>query len=694
MTEIPSEAFSIEIRSLGYKVQSREITSGNRSSLLKFEMQESALSMNEIVVTGTMQPTFVSVSPVKIDVITSNYLNTYMPGAATSIVEGVSLVNGVQEVVACGVCFTNSISINGLPGPYTTILMDGTPIYGNLASVYGLNGIPSMVIDRFEVIKGSSSTLYGSEAVAGVINIITKAPSSQPKLAIDVMGTSHFESFGNFSIVPSIGKSAGFVGVNYSYINDFDDENGDGFGDNINLDRVSLFSKWKIGRKSGRNFNIAGKYYYEDRRNGVEEYLKNRNYHTFRGSDQVYGESIYTKRFEVFGSYEVGSKLKLDFSGSTHRQDSYYGSDAYKATQDMVFTNLVWNSIGKKHNLTGGLTNRFQVYDDNTIATQADGETAPDRQYIPGVFAQDEWILSDWFTLLTGTRLDYYEDHGVIFAPRLSTKNKLGEWTTFRANFGTGFRVVNLFTEDHAFVTGQREIVIAEALKPEESYNSSINLNHVFTLGRSQGMIDVDAYYTYFTNKINPDYDALPNQIIYENTDGHAISKGVGISIQQEFDFPLAFNIGVNIQEVTETEEGIESDIPFSTRWSGVFTANYRLKGKALSIAYTANVTGSMALPEVFDVTSDGLLSSTPRPTDSKPFAIHKIQVNKDFSKGWSLYGGIQNLFDYSQAWSPLVGFNDPAASLGFSENFDTAYAYSPIHGRELYLGLKWQVNR
>ena len=180
------------------------------------------------MVTGTMQPTFVSASPVKIDVVTAKHLNTYIPGAATSVVEGMSLINGVQEVVACGVCFTNSISINGLPGPYTAVLMDGSPIYGNLASVYGLNGIPSMIIDRFEVIKGPSSTLYGSEAVAGVINIITKDPENQPVFSADVMGTSHSESFGNFSVAPSIGKSNGFLGLNYAYINDFDDENNDG----------------------------------------------------------------------------------------------------------------------------------------------------------------------------------------------------------------------------------------------------------------------------------------------------------------------------------------------------------------------------------------------------------------------------------------------------------------------------------
>ncbi len=688
-----TEDIVLEIRSIGFKPISRKIGKSDLGIPIRIDLTEMTFSMGEVVVTGTMQPTFVAQSPVKIDVVTSTYLNTYLPAAASGLVEGISLVNGVQEVTACGVCFTNSISINGLPGPYTAVLMDGTPIYGNLASVYGLNGIPSMIIDRFEVIKGPSSTLYGSEAVAGVINIITKNPASQPAASIDVMGTTHLESFGNFSFAPKIGKSAGFLGVNYAYINDFDDENGDGFGDNVNLDRVSLFSKWEISRKNGRKFSLAGKYYYEDRRNGIEEYLTDRNYQMLRGSEQVYGESIYTHRLELFGSYEFIQNIKIDFSGSTHRQDSYYGADRYRASQDILFSNLLWNEVLGSHGLTVGLTNRFQVYDDNTIATENNGSSQPDRQYIPGVFVQDEWEWSNKLTVLGGARLDQYENHGVIFSPRLSSKYKLQEWTTLRANFGTGFRIVNLFTEDHAFVTGQREVVILEALKPEESYNFSLNLNHVFTLGNSQGMIDLDAYYTHFANKITPDYDASPDQIIYANTKGFAVSRGIGINLQQELAIPLTYNLGLNLQDVSETEFGETSKIQFAPRWSGVFTANYQFEEANLTLSVTSRFTGPIALPLVYDLDNSGNEVSNPRPTKSAVFGIHTMQVNHVMKNGLSIYGGIQNLFNYTQPWSPLVAFNDPNANPGFSDRFDTSYAYSPIHGRELYLGVRWTTD-
>lgn len=702
--ELDPGSYTIVITSIGYTSYSKQIDL-SANMVLDVTLADGALGLEEVVVTGTMKPVFVSQSPIKVDVVTSKHLEMYLPAASSSILESIALVNGVQEVVACGVCFTNSISINGLPGPYTAVLMDGTPIYGNLASVYGLNGIPNMIIDRFEVIKGPNSTLYGSEAVAGVINIITKDPAKQPVAEIDVMGTSQAELFGNVAIAPRIGNSSGYIGLNYAMLSQYEDRNNDGFGDGANLDRYSLFTKWNIGRRSGKPFTIAAKYYYEDRRNGVEAFVRDRNYKWLRGDTSVYGESIYTRRAEVFGSYVLSTNqsLKIDYSASMHDQDSYYGSDHYVADQKIAFANLIYNKPLANHDLLLGITNRYQYYNDNTVATSdslATGEWVDmaDNQYIPGMFIQDEWTPSDKTSLLMGLRMDHYSHHGLIWSPRLNLKYKAGTWTTARLNLGTGFRVVNLFTEDHAFVTGQRTIEITEDLKPEESYNASANLNHVFTWGSSQGMIDVDAFYTYFTNKIIPNYD-VPGKIVYANTEGYAQTKGVGINFSQEFRIPFTFNAGLTLMETTETEtdnQGVASTrrVEFAPRMSAVFTANYQMKKLGMSIGYTMNLTGRMALPEVYDLDDEGNPLLTPRSTESEPFSIHNIQVSKSLKGNFSLYGGIQNIFDYIQPISPLTGYNDPTANPGFSSYFDTAYAFAPIHGREFYLGVKWSLAR
>ena len=154
------------------------------------------------------------------------------------------------------------------------------------------------------------------------------------------------------------------------------------------------------------------------------------------------------------------------------------------------------------------------------------------------------------------------------------------------------------------------------------------------------------------------------------------------------------------MQRATETEideSGIASTsgIEFSSDWGAVAILNYEWRKQQLLFAYTARFTGEMTLPEVFDLDQNGNVLGTPRPTQSNPFSIHTLQITKSIKKkNLAIYLGVQNIFDYRQAYSPLIGFNDPNAAPGFSDAFDTAYSYSPLHGREFYVGLKWNTGR
>lgn len=619
--------------------------------------------------------------------------------APTNLIEAISLVSGVQEEVACGVCFTNTIRINGLPGAYTAVLIDGTPMYGNLASIYALNGLPTTMIERIEITKGPSSTIFGSEAVAGAINVLTKNPSKEPLISLDIMGTSHLESFNNLSVAGTLGKFSGMVGLSHAYVGTNHDDNGDGFGDLINLDRVSAFAKLTMKRPKNRRFSLFARYYYEDRRNGVEDFVKGRNYLQLRGNDLIYGESIFTQRWELLGTYDLPTEeyFKLDYSFSGHYQDSYYGSDYYNATQYVGYTNFNWNKYVKGHGITAGVNFRYQYYDDNTLATvDSVAGNVPSHQFIPGLFLQDAWDLSKKVALLYGCRLDYFQAHGFIPAPRFNLKYKPDTWTTFRLNFGTGFRIVNLFTEDHAFITGNRQVEITEQIQPERSYNGSLNFNYVFTMGSSQGTFNLDGFYTYFTNAIFPDY-SQPNKIVYKNLNGYAQTRGFSANYSQQFTFPLALSLSYNMQWADQTdidEQGNKTTgtLEYTPLYSGSLVVNYTYKPWHLNLAYTATLTGPMQLPEVFDLDGNGNPLPSARPTTSKPFSMHNVQITKDFPKlNLSLYIGAQNLLDYRQEISPLVGYNDPNAPAGFSEHFDTAYAYSTIHGREFYFGLRWK---
>ena len=150
----------LRVTAMGFKAKFINVPASEDKTinLGKIMLEEDVLGLEEVVVTANFKETFVKDSPIKIDVITSRFLTKQI--TPVNLIESVSLINGVSEVVACGVCYTNSVSINGLPGPYSAILIDGSPMNGNLASVYGLNGIPNALIEKIEVVKKNGGIFF------------------------------------------------------------------------------------------------------------------------------------------------------------------------------------------------------------------------------------------------------------------------------------------------------------------------------------------------------------------------------------------------------------------------------------------------------------------------------------------------------------------------------------------------------
>ncbi len=694
---LPPGTYTVMVSMVGYET-ARFSIEVPASKAYEFELKSNS-DLETVTITGTLNEVNVRDAAVKVEVLSSKRIELFMPPVSSSLVDAIQLINGVREVVACGVCGTNSISINGLPGPYTAILIDGMPIYGNLASVYGLNGIPASAIDRIEVTKGPNSTLYGSEALAGIVNIITKTPEKQPLLSTDALLTSHAELFTGMSTATRLGAANFLLSYNGLYADHFEDRDRDGFSDAPHIDRHSVFTKASFKGANQSPVHIAARFLWEDRRNGVKPFLDRRGYQQLRGDDSIYGESIYTRRWELFGSAVLwkAQNVKLDFSASRHDQDSYYGSDNYTAAQDILFVNLTRNRPLGNHRILTGLGYRYQAYNDNTPATQnPEGADRAEVQHIPAVFAEDEWTLGQKWQLLSGLRMDYYRLHGVILSPRVNVKYAADSESTVRLNVGTGFRIVNLFAEDHAFISGQRALEIEGDLSPERSVSGNLNFNRRYSLGSGYGSIDADLYYTHFFNKIAPDYSD-PAKIVYGNSQGFARTSGFALNWSQSFAFPLSFTLGGLVQRAVIQEENTEGrletqPLEFAPDWSSVATINYRISRWGLSLGYSANLTGPMKLPEVYDLDENGIPLAESRPLRSPITARHNIQIQWETKKSWTLYAGIQNLFDELQSVSPLTGYNDPNAAVGFSPYFDTSYAYATGHGREYFIGARCEI--
>jgi outer membrane receptor for ferrienterochelin and colicins len=695
---------SLIITMVGYKPDT--IAVAGISSELIVAMNPLPGQLEDVVVTGTMKAVQKTASPVPVEVYTPAF---FRRNPTPTIFDALQLVNGVRPQLNCNVCNTGDIHINGLEGPYTMVLIDGMPIVSSLSSVYGLSGIPNSLVERIEVVKGPASSLYGSEAIGGLINVITKNPAKAPLLSAEVSTTS----WGEYSLDAGLKykpfkKTNALLGVNYFNFSKRYDKNGDNFTDVTLQHRISVFNKFNFDRKNNRQANIAARYIYEDRWGGDMRWSKE-----FRGGDSIYGESIYTARYELIGNYQLPVKENLLFSWSynSHLQRSVYGVSRYDAVQRVAFGQLTWDKAIGKHDLLAGAVFRHTYYDDNTTATF---DTLAQSNYaektaLPGILLQDEIAVNAQQKLLVGVRWDYHPVHKHIFTPRIAWKYSPSSNDIIRVNAGTGFRVVNLFTEDHAALTGARAVVISEALKPERSYN--VNLNYVKKIYSQSFWVNFDAsiWYTHFTNRILPDYITDPNRIIYDNLRGYSVSKGFSMNTEFGFTNSLRGHLGVTVQDVTITEKDTDGKKTRSRQlltepWSGTWSLSYTIFNTGLSIDYTGNIYGRMLLP---------LLSATdPRSPESPVWSIQNIQLTKKMKNGMEIYAGLKNLLNWTPAkhapfliarsndpFDKQVQFGADGQVIATPDNpyaltFDPNYVYAPNQGIRGFLGVRYTVAR
>ena len=699
-TNITVGKYTLRASAIGYEDHVKEITvSENQNETLHIHLLAQDNQLSEVVVSGTLKAVRRTESPVPVEVYSPVF---FKKNPTANIFDALQNVNGVRPQLNCGVCNTGDIHINGLEGPYTAVLIDGMPIVSSLSTVYGLSGIPNSLVERIEIVKGPASSLYGSEAVGGLINIITKNPTTAPIFSADVFTTGWLETNTDLGMKFNVGKKAtALVGVNYFTYNQIIDNDHDNFTDLTLQDRISVFQKWNFSRKNNRLLSIAGRFMYEDRWGGDVRWQKK-----YRGGNEIYGESIYTRRGEIFGTYElpVKEKLSLSFSGTLHYQDSRYGTTPYIANQKIGFLQLTWDKKLGGNDLLAGIASRYTYYDDNTAATALFGQNNPENTWLPGIFLQDEIAITDQHKLLLGARYDYNSVHGNIFTPRLAYKWKINENNILRFNTGTGFRVVNLFTEDHAALTGSRDVVIAGNLKPEKSVNA--NLNYIKKIYNESGTLinlETSFFYTRFSNRIIGNYEINPNKIIYDNLKGHAISKGITANLDLSFPNGLKIITGATLMDVYTVENNIRSRQLLTEKFTATWSVSYKLTGHNLSIDYSGNVYSPMKLPLLGNL--------DPRSPNSPWYSLQNIQFTYTGWTNFEIYTGIKNLLNFTpKRNNPFLisRTNDPfdtnveynssgqviATPLNpYALTFDTTYIYGPNQGIRGFVGLRYTLN-
>lgn len=698
--DIPLGSYEITASAIGYDKQTKtiDIINSKLDITVLFELKESQTNLNEVVISGTMKEISKLESPVPVEVYTPAF---FKKNPTPNIFDALQNVNGVRPQLNCNVCNTGDIHINGLEGPYTMIMIDGMPIVSGLSSVYGLSGIPNSLVERIEIVKGPASSLYGSEAVGGLINIITKKIANADKLSLDVMATSYQEYNVDVGVKYNFGKKVNsLLGINYYNYQNPVDNNKDGFTDVTLQHRISVFNKFNFERKENREMSVAMRYFYEDRWGGDMKWNKR-----WRGTDSIYGESIFTSRYEVIGKYQLPLKERIFYNVSlnNHDQNSYYGKIKFYAKQQIMFHQLYWEKEIKKQSLLLGIAYRYTWYDDNTVITQTNDtinpKNKPSNVALPGIFIQDEIKFNMRHKLLLGFRYDYNEQHGNIYTPRFAYKWTLNANQVLRLNAGTGYRVANVFSEDHAALTGAREVVVVGILKPEQSVN--VNLNYVTKIYQEKFFlgIDMSLFYTRFSNRIIANYDIDPNKIYFNNLNGYSISQGLSANIDLAFNkIPLKILVGGTYMDNYKMENNVRSKQILTENFTGTWAVSYEWKRLGLSFDYTGNLYSPMRLPLL------GPLD--PRKEYSPWWSIQNIQVTKKI-KRFEIYGGIKNLLNYTppansiarpfDAFDKGVKYNNAGQVISTPNNpyaltFDPTYMFAPNQGIRGFLGLRVKI--
>ena len=676
---------------LGYKSQIKSIRSETTDlGIIELEWDN---KLEEVVVSGTLKPVSKNDSPVPIEVYGQNF---FKANPTATVFEALENVNGIRPQLNCSICSTGEIRINGQEGSYTMVMIDGLPIVSGLSTVYGFSGIPQALIERIEIVKGPASSLFGSEAVAGVINLITQLPENSSKLSVDSFVSSWGEVNTDLAYKYSLSKkTTGLLGVNYFNYSYPIDKNEDGFTDLTMQNRISIFNKFNHINK----FSIATRFVYEDRWGGQMNWLP-----IYRGGDTVYGESIYTRRFELFGKYQFNKNLTFQLSFNDHNQNSAYGNTIFNADQTIGFGQIIWNKKIVNNELLLGLAYRYTRYDDDTTATFNDlsQQNQASITHLPGILIQNQTQINANNTLLLGFRYDRNSIHGNIFTPRINYKiNNDDKSSTLRLSTGTGYRVTQVFTEQHAALTGARKVVLLEDLNPERSWNANLNFVQKFFLKKG-AIIDFDLslFTTHFSNKIIPDYDTDPNKIIYDNLDGRSISNGLSLNANLLVKGGLRVNLGATYIDTFAEENGIKTMPYLTERFQGVWKVEKKWIPNDIILDFTGTFTGKMRLPTLGDL--------DPRPSYSDPFSILNIQLTKIWNNSVESYGGIKNILNFTpsrnsiaRSFDPFdrqVAFDGSGNALPTPDNpyaltFDPTYVYTSNQGIRFFFGLRLKYN-
>ncbi|MBL7711439.1 MAG: TonB-dependent receptor plug domain-containing protein [Chitinophagaceae bacterium] len=687
--ELPLEGISdkrIIAAEAGYETDT--IDPGDKT-YLSVTLRRSAQELRAVTVSD-QRAAYLSRGVLKTEVITQRELSK---AACCDLAGCFGTQASVQPQTTNVVSNAQELRILGLSGVYNQVLFDGLPMIQGLSYTYGISTYPGTIVDNIYVAKGTASVLQGYESISGQINLESKQPDKAEKLYLNAYVNSFGERHLNANLASALGRKKkwhSLLALHMVQPAAKTDGNKDGFLDLPQLRRYVVYNKWKYGNERQRGFAVqVGLRLVSERRIGGQMDYDDA---TDRGSNTVYGQSIRYLQPEAYvkSAYRFSGKhaLALAVSGFYQDQHSWLGTTRYQARQATAYVNLQhewsWHLL---HSLKYGASFRYQDLAENiSFSDQSLGRTyAGDYQtklMVPGVFIENTFRSRDEkVSLITGVRADRHQVWGTYTTPRAMIRYLPGRGHTLRASAGSGWRQVNLFSEQVTLLAGSRDIEFAEALKPESAVNWGLSDTYTFEVGpQVQGTLSVDFYSTRFRNQFFPDYDTDPAKALIRNFEG--VSRSHGLQAEASFVLyrQLELRAAYNYLDVYRMENGVKTSLPFNPRNRAMAAVSWASRSKRWQCDLNAHWFDRMRLPNT---------SANPaeyrRPSYSVPYATVNIQATFRV-KDIELYSGCENIGNYRQA-DPIVSAHQP-----FGRYFDLSSVWGPTRGREWYLGIRYRI--
>jgi outer membrane receptor for ferrienterochelin and colicins len=706
LINIPEGTHVLVAKYLGYSTEKKTITIAKGQSLeINFDLTEETMTLKSVVITGTKTAKRQTESPVIVNILDSKSLNMTQ---SCNISEGLRFQPGLRVETDCQTCNYTQLRMNGLGGSYSQILINGRPIFSPLTGLYGMEQIPANMVERIEVVRGAGSALYGSSAIGGTVNIITKIPQDagyELGVTTQSIGGDAADLIvnGNINMLTK-SRNAGVTAFINNRHRDSYDHNADNFSELPELRNNSfgatMFIRPAENQKLELNFSSLYEYRYGgelvDKAAYLAQQSEERTHNVFMGGLDY--QINFNEDNSSFIAYFAGQNTdRKHYTGimpdSTseilhHMADPPYGVTSNVTLQaGTQFNHRILDFPGGRNVLTAGIET---VYD-NVLDTIPAYNYGIDQMTLnTGAFLQSDWEVSPSFNLLTGLRADKHNFvDRLILSPRISLLYKLKDYTQFRLTWGTGFRAPQAFDTDMhiAFAGGGvSRIQLAPGLKEERSNSLSGSVNYDKTSETYIAGFTLEGFYTKLENVffLQPvGSDEFGN--LYEKRNGTGASvQGVTLELRGNYNRKVQLESGFTFQtslyeEPVENITGLDPRKPFlrSPNQYGYVTLSFTPDQK-FNASFSAVYTGPMEVAHFAGAPEQSVdeYVITPSFTDLN-FRAGYMFLFESINSGIEFSAGIKNI---------LNAYQDDFDSGKYR---DSNYVYGPALPRTFTLGIK-----